>query len=400
MRRMFRNCGAIIGFFLCLSFSSLRTPPGAMLSFAQDSIPFFQPGKIRVLILSGRNNHDWRTTTPFLRKILTDSGRFDVRVEEEPAGITAATLAAYDVLVVDYEGPRWGEATEKAVEDFVRQGRGLVGVHGANYTFSGMEVLTDNHNPSGLKQPPWDEYLQMIGGWWTLGPPKSAHAPRHCFTVKFSDPAHPITRGLPQSFRTSDELYNNVHMLPNAHVLATAFDDPANGGTGKNEPLLWTVDYGKGHVFYSALGHDASAQQESGYVSSFTRGVEWAATGVVTLTPTGTLASASRPAPLRLLVVTGGHEYSTSFYTVFEGADDLVWKHAVSNHEALKNDLRKDYDVLVLYDYSLEISETEKVNLRDFAEAGKGIVVLHHAIIDYPGLGVVVQGSSRREIPS
>src|SRR5271157_853995 len=88
-----------------------------MLAFrtvsAQDTLPFFQTGKIRVLIFSGRNNHDWRTTTPFLRKILLASGRFDVRVEEEPAGVTASTLAAYDVLVLDYEGPRWGEVTEK-----------------------------------------------------------------------------------------------------------------------------------------------------------------------------------------------------------------------------------------------------------------------------------------------
>ena len=81
---------------------------------------------MRVLILSGHNNHDWRTTTPYLQKLLADSGRFDVRVEEEPAGVTAATLANYDLLVVDYQGPRWGEVTEKAVADFVRSGKGLV----------------------------------------------------------------------------------------------------------------------------------------------------------------------------------------------------------------------------------------------------------------------------------
>ena len=349
---------------------------------AQDTLPFFQPGKIRVLILSGRNNHDWRTTTPFLRKILVASGRFDVRVEEEPAGITAATLAAYDVLVIDYEGPRWGEVTEKAVENFVKQGKGLVAVHGANYTFTGLEVLADNHQPSGLKQAPWPEYLQMVGGWWTLGPPKSAHAPRHCFTVKFVDREHPITRGLPESFRTSDELYHSPQMSPGAHILATAWDDPANGGTGKDEPLMWTVNYGQGRVFYTALGHDASAQQESGYVGTFTRGVEWAAAGSVTLSAAGKLPSQAPP-PLRLLVVTGGHPYATTFYTVFEGADDLQWDHAVSNHDAFKNDLRKNYDVLVLYDFSQEISDAEKTNLRDFVEAGKGVVVLHHAIADY-----------------
>ena len=100
-----------------------------------------QTAPIRALIFSGRNNHDWRTTTPFLRKILLDSGRFDVRVIEEPAGTTAATLAGYDVLVLDYNGPRWGEATEKAVEAFVRSGKGLVAVHAATYAFGGLAVL-------------------------------------------------------------------------------------------------------------------------------------------------------------------------------------------------------------------------------------------------------------------
>src|SRR5208282_3656427 len=118
---------AVAVFALCATFVlALST------MFAQDNIPVFQPGKIRVLIFSGRNNHDWRTTTPFLRKVLVDSGRFDVRVEEEPAGVTAATLAAYDVLVLDYEGPRWGKVTEEAVENFVKQGKGLVAVHAAN----------------------------------------------------------------------------------------------------------------------------------------------------------------------------------------------------------------------------------------------------------------------------
>jgi type 1 glutamine amidotransferase len=349
---------------------------------AQDTIPFFQAGKVRVLIFSGRNNHDWRTTTPFLRKILLASGRFDVRVEEEPAGVTAATLAAYDVLVLDYQGPRWGEVTEKAVENFVKGGKGLVAVHAANYAFSGLEVLADNHKPSGLKQPPWPEYFEMLGGRWTLGPPKTAHAPRHCFTVKLVDREHPVTRGLAESFRVSDELYHSPEMSPGAHILATAFDDPANGGTGKDEPIIWTVNYGQGRVLYSALGHDTSAQQESGYVTTVTRGVEWAATGAVTLSADGTLPSPAPP-QLRLMVVTGGHEYPTTFYTVFEGADDLRWDHAVSNHAAFHTDLRKNYDVLVLYDFSQDITDEEKTNLRDFVEAGKGIVVLHHAIADY-----------------
>lgn len=87
-------------------------------------------------------------------------------------------------------------------------------------------------------------------------------------------------------------------------------------------------------------------------------------------------------APLRLLVVTGGHDYPTSFYTVFE-QDGLTWDHAVSNEEAFKKDLRGRYDALVLYDASATISADAQTHFREFVEGGGGLVVLHHAIISY-----------------
>jgi len=88
------------------------------------------PAKLSALILSGDGNHDWRTTTGFLRKLLTDSGRFEVRVNESPAGLTARTLAGFDVVVDDYSGPRLGTEADKALEAFVRAGKGLVVTHG------------------------------------------------------------------------------------------------------------------------------------------------------------------------------------------------------------------------------------------------------------------------------
>jgi len=375
---MNRHCGGVLLLQLQLTALFLVVP----VALAQDMVPFFKPGAIRVLILSGRNNHDWRTTTPFLKKVLLDSGRFDVRVEEEPAGITPATLAAYDVIVLDYNGPRCGEVAEKAVENFVKSGKGLVAVHGASYAFAGLEVLGDGHKPTGIRQPPWPAYLQMIGGYWTEGPPKTGHGQRHCFAVKLVDRNHPVTQGMKESFTISDELYHKHRMSSDARVLATAFDDPKIGGTGKDEPIIWTVNYGKGRVLYTALGHDLSAMQEPGFVSSFARGTEWAATGTVTLPPDVSVPKTASQ-PLRLLVVTGGHSYPTTFYSLFEGAEDMRWDHVVSNHDAFKNDIRNQYDVLVLYDFSNEITETEKINLRNFVESGKGVVVLHHAIADY-----------------
>lgn len=89
-------------------------------------------------------------------------------------------------------------------------------------------------------------------------------------------------------------------------------------------------------------------------------------------------------APWRVLVVTGGHDYPTSFYSLFEGYDDIEWQHATSNHEAFKSGIRDKFDALVLYDMAMEISEEEKKNLVEFLESNKGLVVLHHAILDYP----------------
>lgn len=99
--------------------------------------------------------------------------------------------------------------------------------------------------------------------------------------------------------------------------------------------------------------------------------------------------SAAAEEHLRVLVVTGGHGYQTSFYSVFEGYDDWVWTHQIAPVKdvsvrglgAYRSDMRKQHDVLVLYDMAREdIGEKARQHLRDFVESGKGVVVLHHAI--------------------
>jgi uncharacterized protein len=264
-------------------------------------VPLFRKGVIRVLILSGQNNHDWRSTTPFLEKLLLNTGRFDVRINEEPVGMTSDTLAVYDVVVLDYNGPRWGQTAENALADFVRSGKGLVAVHGANWAFSGLVVLADHHVPTGIMEPAWPEYKSMIGGVWSDQDPASGHGKRHNFLVKISDLHNPITEGLPGTFEADDELYHNMHMSEGVHILATAYDDlkykipqeqkpvniPTNwphldfNPTGKDEPMLWTVNYGRGRTVYTALGHDVKAMGMPGFSTIFVRSVEWAATGAV-----------------------------------------------------------------------------------------------------------------------
>lgn len=346
-----------------------------------DLTPFFEQGKVRALIISGRNNHDWRSTTPFLGEILTNTGRFDVRVVEEPAGLDAASVAPYDVIVLDYNGPRWGEAAEQAVSSFVRSGKGLVVVHGASYAFGEMELLGPNHRRTGLKEPPWREYAEMTGASWTEGPPKSGHGKRHVFQVKFANREHPIVQGMAESFLASDELYHHLIIKPGVDVLATAYDDPKIGGTGKQEPVLWTLAYGSGRVFHTTLGHDVGAMQSPGFVTTFARGVEWAATGKVTLPPK-LRAEPPKKDPVRVEVVIGGHDFAPTFYQLFNGQPDIE-VNIVYQPEAYTKDRLDRTDVIVQYDMMQSIRDEHKENLKRFLESGKGLVVLHHAIASY-----------------
>lgn len=347
---------------------------------------FFEPGKTRVLILSGRNNHDWRGSTAHLRRILEATGRFDVRVTEEPSALTRETLRPYHVLVSDYCGPRWSAAAEDAVAAFVREGKGLVAVHAASYPFGIMPVLGSKMTRSDVIEQPWAEWERMLGARWQNGDPakgekRTGHSRRHVFEVEWTLAAHPIAAGLPAKFKVSDELYSRFVLSPSIQILARAFDSPEQNGTGEREPLLWTNAYGKGRVFHTALGHDVPAMMAQGFIDSFARGVEWAATGNVTLPPDLPLEPKDKNA-LRVLLVAGGHDHDASLYRVFEGHRDIrvnVDPHPV----AFRGDLRKRYDVVVLYDMIQDLPEVQQKNLREFAEAGKGIVVLHHALANY-----------------
>lgn len=348
---------------------------------------YFRKGSVRVLILSGRNNHDWRTSTPFLEKILNDTGRFDVRLEEEPNGINADTLAPYDVLVDDYCGPRWPEVTEKAVEAFVRSGKGLVIVHAADYPFVGLPVLGANQAQTTVTEPVWEEWKRLVGpSWVNKDGVKTAHGARYSFKLKWTDPEHPIVKGLDESYYATDEFYTRFGYQPGVkvNVIATAYDDPKYRGTGKQEPVLMTLQYGQGRVFHTILGHDLTALVEPAFTVTFVRGTEWAATGKVTLaTPVEQRAQAAAKTPVRALIVTGGQKIAPSFFLAFDHSADIAWDYAPSNREAFNEDIRPNYDVLLLADYSQEISEAARAHLRDFAEAGKGVVVLHQAIASY-----------------
>jgi type 1 glutamine amidotransferase len=248
----------------------------------------------KALIVDGQNAHDWKNTTPVLKQLLKETKLFTVDVATSPAPKQDMSgfkpdFAAYQLVVLNYQGDSWPEATQTAFVDYVKNGGGVVVYHFACAAF-----------------PKWKEYNEIIGlgGWggrnekdgpyvrWRDGqivrdtsPGKcGAHGPMQPFQIVIREPHHPITEGLPEKFmHCDDELYGWLRgPAQNLTVLATAFAPKEKGGAGEHEPILFTVAYGKGRVFQNALGHTAKELGSVAFIATFQRGAEWAACGKVT----------------------------------------------------------------------------------------------------------------------
>ena len=293
--------------------------PGSQIGTTNSSAP-------RVLILSGGRGHDWRSSTFFLRHLLEEAGHCDVRVCESPAGITAGTFAAFDVVVDDYSGPRLGRATEEALAAFVDSGKGLVVTHGgliadAEQTWPSFARLVgasrkaDGTNEptlpfqllnlkiarpehlvmSGLNNPlrtadrplaglklhhgilnfqkwPW-WYEEVVGGLYRLE--RQGAIPNS--TVKFGEEHmitpvghHPITAGL-GAFHVTDETYKGLFISPNIKPLLIT-DNPTSDRT-----VAWIGPCSTSKVVFIQLGHDHSPFRHPSYRALVHNSILWSA---------------------------------------------------------------------------------------------------------------------------
>lgn len=223
---------------------------------------------VRVLLLSGQNNHDWKATTPKLRVILEETGRFKVDVSETPGLLTASFLEPYDVILSNWNsfglGPdaeNWPEEAKRAYFDFVHRGKGHVVVHAGSASF-----------------PDWEEYGRLTLATWKAG--QTSHGPRHKFSVRIDKADHPVTAEL-EPFEIEDELWNRPGLSKGVTVLASSYSAPDKEGTGQWEAAALAGRFDRGRCFTLLLGHDVEAMKNPGYQALLRRGVEWAATGRV-----------------------------------------------------------------------------------------------------------------------
>jgi type 1 glutamine amidotransferase len=255
---------------------------------------------LKALIVTGQNNHVWEVSHVALKQILENSGLFTVDIALSPAkGEDMSTFkpdfSAYKVIVLDYNGDRWPQETDKAFLKYVNKGGGVVFFHAADNAFR-----------------EWVEFNKMMGfGGWegrdeTDGPyiylkdgqlvydnspgVGGSHGAKHEFVLNTGNADHPIVKGLPAKWRhTRDDLYDRMRGPGKIKdVLYWTYSDPKTRGSGRNELALFTVDYGKARIFHTTLGHagntleENTAMQCTGFQVTLLRGAEWAATGKVT----------------------------------------------------------------------------------------------------------------------
>lgn len=276
---------------------------------------------LKVLIVDGQNNHVmWPKISVMMKQYLEETGLFSADIErtvytwkgEEyiaqfplKGGETTEALSdpkpdpnfkpdfsKYDLVISNFgwRAAAWPEETKKGLEDYVSKGGGLVVIHAADNSFE-----------------QWDEYNKMIGlGGWGGRTEKDgpyvyfndegklvrddspgrggSHGPQHEFRITIRDEAHPITKGMPKVWlHAQDELYDRLRgPAENMKVLATAYSAEDKKGTGRHEPMIISIDYGKGRVFHTPMGHADYSVECVGFITTLTRGAEWAATGKVT----------------------------------------------------------------------------------------------------------------------
>jgi len=276
----------------------------AMMAALPDSAPARPARPRKVLVLSATSG--WvHSSIPIAGKTMEELGKktgaWTATVSYDRSVITAENLKQYDAVFLnsttgtyldepnaatDPAARTATDARRKALMDFIREGKGIAGIHAASDSYHGNPDPKAGRGSGGEAggSPLWPEYNRMIGGYF-----KHHWDYPTTITVKIDDPKSPINAPFKgQPFDITDEIYTynqDSFSRDNVHVLTSIDYDkmPPEIRAKEQSPrtdhdfaLSWIRREGKGRFFYAALGHHESIYANRPMLEHILAGVQYA----------------------------------------------------------------------------------------------------------------------------
>jgi len=238
--------------------SLLGAAPLGLLSVARAGPPI---DRILYLTHSAGYRHE---VLPLSGSVLHDlgenTGSFEVTASEDVSVLTAENLRHFAAVMFYTTGELpVTDGQKTALLDFVRSGGGFLGVHSATDTFYS-----------------WPDYLKLIGGYF------NGHPWHQAVRIAVAAPSDPLVSFLGTSLQIADEIYQISDFdYEGSHVLLrldeTSVDLTQSGVHRRfyGWPLAWTRTYGRGRVFYTALGHDEAVWRDPRYQRILLNAILW-----------------------------------------------------------------------------------------------------------------------------
>ena len=222
---------------------------------------------MKILIITGRSNHNWIIGIHNLKKIFKELDGCEVKVDfkyifRHKINSYVPNYNNYNVIVFDYNGPELNRKSQIAFEQYMAGGGGLIVYHSGGNAF-----------------PLWEEYNRMIGiaGWGNrdyrygheiyISDRKirfsdntgiaGYHGRIHSFYINNINTKHSLMYEIPNTwFHSGDEIYENLRGFLNYdQILASTITSPEFGGSGREVPVAMAIKYHHGRIFHTTLGH-------------------------------------------------------------------------------------------------------------------------------------------------
>jgi uncharacterized protein len=195
-----------------------------------------------------------------MQELATKHG-FELSVSQEAEKVmTPENLKNLDVIIFYTTGELpLSDEQKKAFLDFIKNGKAFIGIHSATDTFY-----------------KWPEYGEMIGGYFNKHP----WTAKDTVTIKTTDRQFPVTKHWEESFKVTEEIYQiknfNAENVKVTMSLDTANTDMTKPGIEAKEfPITWYRSYGKGRVFYTALGHNPEVWRDQRFQTMIVNAIKW-----------------------------------------------------------------------------------------------------------------------------